>query len=215
MKKRTLPLLLSMAIAPAAFSAIYLDGQNISSDVSITSANGNIYIKTSGSNPAPEPEDPTPTEPEPTDPTPPPVDTGSCGTENQDAVFETLNWAKQSGQVVLSMERNTTSSSKFTTTSSTAYAGTIALGAITGGGSVTRNVWISTCPGGPAVAQKYNGCNISSTEVALKWSQEAAPRLPTTCKLETNKVYYINYRNQNCGKASCDAFRNTYTNGKS
>lgn len=213
MKKRTLPLLLSMAIAPAAFSAIYLDGANISNDVSITSRGGNIYIETGGTT-QPEPEEPTPVDPTPVDPTPPPVvDNGSCGSANSEMVFETLNWSKQPGATNIDIPKTATISSCFTTTGTNNYAGTIVVAPSTGTGYVGRNIWISNTPGGPAIPQAYDGCEDTAAEARVKWSQEASPRSRSACKLAPNTTYFLNYRNVGCNAGSCDAYRQMYSVG--
>jgi hypothetical protein len=148
-------------------------------------------------------------DPYPLDPTRP-GDDDTCGGEGQELVFETLDWAQQPGQTVIPIPREGAISSQFTTTTSTTNSGVIALVSTSGTGYVTRNMWISTCPGGAPVEQAYNGCISTGTEASVKWSQGTATRSRTTCMLQPSTVYYLNYSNEGCNASICGAFRNTY-----
>jgi hypothetical protein len=161
--------------------------------------------------------------------TPPPPPPGQCGTLGQELVFETLNWKSQPGTVKISIGK-TDKASKIVTTSSTQYAGAIAVVPTTAQGQVWRRVWISECPGtapldqttskynyvnGQIVIETVNKCDVGGTQLQLNWSQEANPSTLTACKLETETEYYINYSNDGCNSSDCPMYRSTGNNGKS
>ena len=218
MKSRFLvPAVAVMAFGPAsALAAIFLNGQPID-DFSISSVNGNINITTTGSTGPTEPTEPTeptqPTEPtEPTGPTEPtePVDP-SCGTLPANVVpAPGLNWALPSGgENYLEVPKGTARSIEFTTTGNRNYEGQVSLAAVTGSSQYTREMWISTCPGGealPASACTKQG----SSNTVLRWTQGSSS---WKCELDRNTRYYVNIRDVNCGGASCDVYRSYYTNG--
>ena len=205
MKRAILPLMLSAVIAPASHAAIYLNNGAIT-DFDISHSGGNVYITTSGGSqtggedPAPTPVEPTP---EPVEP-PPPVDNGSCSAESQELVFETIDWVNQGGRVTLKTNSRTISS-RFTTTSSSAYNGQILGVQTTGTGGTTRRFWISTCPDGAPVEP---ACESIGVDNKITWNQGSPTKY---CDLNRNTTYYINYRNLD-GRG--DTYRALRNNGK-
>ncbi len=155
---------------------------------------------------------------------PPP---GVCGTVGQELVFDTINWAKPPGTTLIHIGK-INKASRFTTTSSRLFTGSVAVVPATGQTSITRRVWISSCPGAPALNQTYNRtvtqsdgskstvtvkkCEVTGTQPQLPWSQEITPSI-TKCKLEPGTEYYLNYSNLNCGTTDCPMYRATTNNG--
>ena len=228
MMKLILLLLLSAVLAPASFATITLDGQEVTGLKLKTKLNGKIIIKSVTLSEAPTTTPPTcleaPADPECTGPTfceENPTDQSCSGdepgpidTEGQDLVFETLNWVVQPGQRLINIPRTDIIASRFTTTDSQSYSGYITLVASTGTGHVSRNLWVSTSPGGVALQQPNDRCDVSGSEVSLRWSQKLEPRSQTECKLATGTTYYLNYGNEGCTTSVCEAFRNTRHNGE-
>lgn len=226
MKTRFLvPIAAIAAFGPAsALAAIYLNGQQVD-DFTISHSNGNITITTTGGSSPTDPTDPTdptgPTDPtEPTDPTGPtdpttPTDTPppGCGATPSNVVMtEGLNWGAPSGGAnYLEVPKGTTRSSEFTTTGNSGYTGQVSLASVTGTSQFTREMWISTCPGGPVISQA-NCSKQGSSNTVLRWTQGA--NSSWQCNLNRNTRYYVNIRELNCGVASCDVYRSYYTNNR-
>jgi hypothetical protein len=140
----------------------------------------------------------TPNDPAcPVEPPPPPP--GECGTVGADLVFETIPWASIPGKITVTTGKKG-AASKFTTSTSTSYKGYFSAVADSASGNLTRRMWFSECPGAAPIVQNYsargitvNKCDVSGVELKLSWSQENQPAYVTTCKLERNKTYYLNY----------------------
>ena len=147
-------------------------------------------------------------DPYPLDPTLP-GSSVACNEEDQELVFESINWSVQPGQTVIEIPADGVVASQFTTTSASSFSGWVTLVPTTGTGYASFDLWISSCPGGTPVAQEYNGCFSSGGEASVRWSQEPEPRLLTSCKLQTDTVYYLNYATTGCNASFCGAFRNT------
>ena len=178
-------IILTAALAfPAAALDITLDGAEVSNLVLKTTRKGKIVIKE--------------------------VST----VRHHSRVFETLDWRVQPGQRVIPIPKTGLISSKFTTTNSQLYSGYITLVPATGTGHVSRNLWISTYPGGAALQQPNDRCRVTGSEVSLRWSQEIQPRSRLKCRLATGTVYYLNYGNEGCTTSICEAFRNTRHSGE-
>jgi hypothetical protein len=136
--------------------------------------------------------------------------------------FETINWATATklGATKISLS-DKTRCSKFKSTSSKTFAGAVSVVPTTGTGGVTRMVWISATPGGPALNQTYlrnnietNRCSVSGVQLQLNWTQEETPTSRTVCKLLPSTVYYLNYKNKNCSTSDCPLYRSIGNNGK-
>jgi hypothetical protein len=72
---------------------------------------------------------------------------------------------------------------------------------------VTRNMWISACPGGPALdAGRCSGMGVDAITLRTKQASSASALY---CLLENNKQYFINVSNQNCGSSTtnCGFYR--------
>lgn len=213
----------ALAFGPvSALAAITLNGQPIS-DFSITHSNGNIAITTVGVTGPTDPTDPTdptgptdptdPTDPtgptDPTDPTDPPPPPGCGAIPGNVELLDTINWASQGSQYYINLDNTDISSSEFTTTTNSRYSGQVSVVSVTGTSGFKREVWISECPGGAALSQSTcKGLGTSSTN--LYWSQGSSSSWQ--CNLERGKRYYLNYRNVDCTRASCDVYRNLYNN---
>lgn len=73
--------------------------------------------------------------------------------------------------------------------------------------SVTRDMWISACPGGPALeAGRCSGMGVDAITLRTKQANSASALY---CLLEDNKQYFINVSNQNCGSSTtnCGFYR--------
>lgn len=114
-------------------------------------------------------------------------------------VIETLNWSSQPRKITITTGKDGVSS-KFVTSSSRSYKGYFSGYADSASGHLTRRMWFSECPGGAPIVRSYtvkgvtkNACDVSGVEPALSWTQESNPGYVTQCKLDPNKLYYVNY----------------------
>jgi hypothetical protein len=133
----------------------------------------------------------------PVDPVPPLP--GDCSADSAKLVFETITWPKIPMKTTV-VTGKVGAASQFTTTTSTTYKGYFSAVADSASGNLTRRMWFSECPGGDPIVRNYslkgityNACDVKGVELKLSWSQENQPAYVTTCKLERNKVYYLNY----------------------
>ena len=139
-------------------------------------------------------------------PVPIPIDdtTGSCGTAGQDLVIDTLSMENLSGTTLLD-QGTAISSSRFTTTASTSGTGTAILGEFPGSTAATRHIWVSACPGGPALG---SSCDASGFEPGVALTKDQSAR--RACVLDTSTTYYLNYQSTNCSGNSCKMVRQFY-----
>lgn len=72
---------------------------------------------------------------------------------------------------------------------------------------VTRDMWVSACPGGPAVAA--GRCSGVGVDAITLRTRQAGSSSPLYCMIDDNKQYFINIRNQNCSSnnANCGFYR--------
>ena len=100
--------------------------------------------------------------------------------------------------------------SAFTTTGNSGYLGQIGFAAVTGGSDYNKRMWISHCPGGPALPESK--CDRNAAETAtISWAQNSTAR--SRCHLETNTQYYLNYEAESCSGYRCDVNIAGSTNG--
>ena len=126
-------------------------------------------------------------------------------------IGDKINWAKPGSQTRIDLAKTGSVATAFTTTGGTSYAGQISVASTTGNSGVTREVWVSTCPGGePLPDPKCSATGTSST--VIPWYQ--GPATSRYCNLAPNTNYYINYKNVNCTSSFCDVYRNLYNNNK-
>ena len=83
----------------------------------------------------------------------------------------------------------------FTTTGGSA-SGQINLGGDSGTSTDIRNMWISDCPGGPALPGR---CERPGNLTTMRWSQSSSR---TACELDRNKTYYFNVDSESCNRLS-------------
>lgn len=82
----------------------------------------------------------------------------------------------------------------FTTTSNPEYTGQLSIIYFSNAGRVSKDLWLSECPGGAPVTALSSGvCEKRSQQADLYWqqSQKDAYR----CTLKTNHRYFFNIRN--------------------
>ena len=124
-----------------------------------------------------------------------------------------LDWANPGSSTRIGLQ-DQIKSTRFTTTGNPLYEGQIAVAGSAGNENVTREVWISTCPGTP-YSEALDSCKRTGTSTTVvRWHQNQDDRF---CALNLNAEYYINMRNVNCedrmtGNA-CDVYRIIYHNG--
>jgi len=86
-------------------------------------------------------------------------------------------------------------------------ASIISISSLSNGLGNNRDVWISACPGGPALTGK-GLCSVSGTEsITLRALQGSGSVI--YCSLESNQQYYINVTNKTCSSstANCGFYR--------
>ncbi|RVU30315.1 Ig-like domain-containing protein [Neptunomonas marina] len=127
-------------------------------------------------------------------------------------IGQSINWASPGGQETIKTQGTTEVFSRpFTTTSGGSYGGTINIAEGATFENVVRKVWISECPGGPAISAKCETEGVSSR--TIRWGQVAGYRY---CELDKNTDYYLNMQNTaNCsGQSTCTGYRSILTNKK-
>lgn len=113
------------------------------------------------------------------------------------------------------MHRTNILSIPFKSLSNPELNGQFNLTPMTGNSDVVREIWISSCPGGPILQGKR--CHSQSPDSHnIMWSQRD-PFL--RCVLEPNKQYYLNIRNlptnnQCLENGRCNIYLQLYTNNK-
>jgi len=147
-------------------------------------------------------------DPDPYDPDVPAIT--PCGqVPSHVELTDPLDWANQGSQTLIGLGQGVKSTA-FVTTTGTTYGGQISVASTTGNSGVQRRVWISECPGGPALEDpKCEDYGTSSTVVS--WYQGS--QLSSYCNLVPSTPYFINHQNIDCGSASCNVYRNMYNNG--
>ena len=136
----------------------------------------------------------------------------SC-VENSTLMCGSINWASPGGRLTGAVPNTSVVQAwQFTTTGNPLYAGSVNVAETTGHEGVTRRLWISTSPGGPALANSRCSSEGNSNR-KLSWGQSA---MFLRCPLATNTTYFLNLQNvQGCSAtASCGFYRNTVTNLK-
>jgi len=121
-----------------------------------------------------------------------------------------IDWAAPGGRSEIHITGTETYSQPFTSTSGGGYGGQIAFSETSGYESVMRKLWISTCPGGPAVPKcEREGVSAQT----LRWGQLTGYKY---CELDKNTDYYLNMTNtSNCAaNRACGAYRSILTNNK-
>lgn len=73
--------------------------------------------------------------------------------------------------------------------------------------SITRDMWVSSCPGGPAVTS--GRCSAMGVDAITIRTRQSGSASSLYCMLEDNKQYFINVTNQNCSSstANCGFYR--------
>ena len=123
-----------------------------------------------------------------------------------------LNWAQPGSLDVLPM-RNETVPTRFVATNNPAYQGKIDVASTVGNANVTREVWVSACPGTPYF-RALATCKRTALMPSINWAQSS---VSGACILTPNTEYYINIRNTNCDThkdsgTRCDSTRIIYHN---
>ena len=117
-----------------------------------------------------------------------------------------INWAKPGARLIDTVKGTTTKVWPFTTTSDTSYSGSVSVSERTSFEQVTRRLWISTTPNGPAVATQCD--KERSSSVAINWAQAAAFG---RCVLQPDKIYYLNIKNTSgCGSNQACGFNRDF-----
>ncbi|WP_136680224.1 cadherin-like domain-containing protein [Neptunomonas sp. XY-337] len=122
-----------------------------------------------------------------------------------------INWGNPGNQQRIGIAGNKTVAMEFTATNNSAYYGFASIASTTGNSGVTREVWISSCPGvgySDAVSRTCGKNGTSSTKVY--WEQSNTKGY--ACDLVPGETYYLNVKNVNCS-GTCDVFRNLYNSG--
>ncbi len=166
---------------------------------------------TTGSTPTPTPE-PTP-EPTPSpSPSPTPVP-GECGTTPTNVeIMATFDLRNPGSQTTVNLSGSTKILSvPIKTTTNSNYAGQFQFVPTTGFGSISRQAWISPCPG-TSYSATSNLCKAQGVEPTVYWKQGTSA---WQCSINTNTTYYLNFKNENCGATTnCTAHRILYTNNQ-
>lgn len=220
----TLAIAATSVISVSTHSAVFLNGQEIDSISITTNGSDDVIITTTGGPTDPtdptgptdptDPTDPTgPTDPtDPTDPTGPtdPVDP-TCGSlpDGVSLTAPIADWSAPGGELRLDLNNTGVISTEFTTTTGTSYGGKITITSTTGNSGIGRRVWISTCPGGPAIPDiRCDRQGTSITEVT--WFQGSSN--PSYCNITPSTRYYMNFQNLNCTNNQCDVTRRFFHN---
>lgn len=142
---------------------------------------------------------------------------GACGATPANTVLGTgINFAQPGSQELIPMDPAfEITSIPFTSTSNTAYTGYFQITSTTGNSTVSREVWISECPGvadnlSKTVLTECHGTGTSTTNV--DFIQDGTGSF-FSCGLQTNTQYYLNIKNVNCS-GTCNVYRNVYTNNQ-
>ena len=138
---------------------------------------------------------------------------------------EVITWEKiPAKRIIVTGAKGTYSS--FTTNSSTTYKGYFSAVATSSTGHLSRRMWFSICVDrycDTPLKQEYrpgkNACDVSGVDLKLSWSQEDKPSRITTCKLELNTRYNLNYSQSSFGSgaeptAKAAMIRGASTSGK-
>lgn len=184
-------LIVVLAILPILMGAILLNGKRVDT-LKLEAADGNVIVTTtSGAEPP-----------------------AGCTNHPDARIISPINWGSPGPQVRLEMPTDRAIiSSKFTATGNPGYSGQANFTSTTGNASVGRRVWISKCAGRKPLptSAAINRCDArGSSSTVVRWAQNAAPNY---CQLLPNASYYLNVRNLDCDKQSCDVYRNLYNNG--
>lgn len=223
MKKRALLGSLILLAAPVAIAqvTIRVNGEaftvnswsmNQSGSVVELTTSPALPIGRTDDSPVTPPTTPPVVEPEPPVVTPPPpVGSGAC-VETESLECGVIDWANPGPRI----NDNLIGTSKvisweFTTTPSTAYAGTISVSESTNASSTTRRIWISTTPAGPTLNNSFRCESEGVTQRNINWSQQANR---FRCALQPNTSYFLNLQNTaNCRAGQpCGYYRSIVTN---
>ncbi|MDO8862519.1 hypothetical protein Q6D67_12480 [Haliea sp. E1-2-M8] len=180
--------------------------QNPTGVVITTAGDGGSGDPVPDPDPIPDP-DPTPTP----DPDPAPVPNGSC-VESSTQECGVINWAAPGPRITTSVSgTNSTISWQFITTSNPDYSGDINVSETVGNEFVSRRLWISTEPGGAALASSR--CSTEGTSARkINWAQRSNF---LRCTLTPNTTYFVNVKNvSGCSAGrSCGFYRNMNNSG--
>lgn len=142
---------------------------------------------------------------------------GACGATPANTVLGAgVNFAQPGSQELIPMDPAfEITSIPFTSTNNTAYTGYFQITSTTGNSNVSREAWISECPGGAdtlskTVLTECHGTGTSTTNV--DFIQDGTGSF-FSCGLQTNTQYYLNIKNVNC-VGTCNVYRNIYTNNQ-
>ncbi len=150
---------------------------------------------------------------------------GNCGALPAGVVLETafgLNWAISKPNSFLGLDNTDTKAMPVHTTSAPDTGKlTFAATSSPGNSSTSRTLWISECPGEPAVVPPGyvpgsaeanffgNPCEITGvSNQNLDWSEGTLTGVAIyqKCGLAQNTDYYVNIRNNTCSSATCDIY---------
>lgn len=128
-------------------------------------------------------------------------------------------WAVSVPNTTLGISATKTVSIKVHTTSSSSQTGSVGWAQDGNTDDIERTLWISECPGGEAllpanfdpssIGARFYGNPCTDTWVSnsnFKYAQQPQSGLDIyqSCAILINKDYYINIKNNNCKKSSCD-----------
>ncbi len=121
------------------------------------------------------------------------------------------NWPVATPGWTLYLSQRNIHSYEITTTANPQYEGQLSLAFLVNTSKVRKDIWISECPGGDAIAPVCK--KTSALTTSLYWAQNG--NTAWRCPLETSKTYYINVQNvdNSCSvTAGCNALLQHITN---
>ncbi|WP_299773795.1 cadherin repeat domain-containing protein [uncultured Pseudoteredinibacter sp.] len=142
---------------------------------------------------------------------------GACGpTPSNVELKAAINLATPGTQDRVTMTPSKVTSIPLNTSTNPTYSGQIAIASTTGNSHVTRNVWLSTCPGiadDLSTNTTYTECHSTGNSTTVVKFRQTGTGDFRTCGLDVNTTYYLNVENQNCNTGQCDVYRAIYTKG--
>jgi hypothetical protein len=133
----------------------------------------------------------------------------SCTESSTQKCGEEINWASPGPQITAEL-RGTSEviSWPFSTTGDPTYNGLVTISETTGFGGVSRKMWFSDEPNGPAISPTCSSEGVSTR--TFYWTQSSAFERGYPCQLDTSKQYYMNVANTaGCAAANtCSFIRN-------
>lgn len=117
---------------------------------------------------------------------------GNCPAPASNVVVEQnmFGWDTATSQLHMYLSRANIHAYPVQTTSRPAFNGQLSIVPFSNTGTVHKEVWISVCPGGPALREA--SCTRSGLQPSLYWEQNNAS---SRCSLAPNTTYYINVKN--------------------